>query len=586
MMAKKNIKVDISKRSFLEGTNIIKEHPIFRNLAMLATFISDTSIPGYALAIKNGSIRCNDSIRAQPSQWARVLAHCLLHFSFDHFQEKNDMLCWNTACDCIVEKFLADLKFGDPVYAEGVPADAKDEETLYKLFLEEGIPPECQAFGTGGKGKRDMCFDYADGRYRIRDHIDWPKEFADALNSAVLLAVSDISEKSKKLTLAGRSRNWFISNYPLLAALASSFELIEDPLVCQRMGITTAAISPAAMEVYINPTSRLSAMECRFVLAHEFLHAALRHDVRHGWRDSYLWNVACDFVINSWLTEMGIGEPPAGILLDPQFNGLSAEAVYDQIANQMRLYKKLATLRGTGLGDIIPAPVGSFPHDCVSLDEFFRRAVAEGLSYHQEQERGYLPEGLVEEIKALGQPPIQWDVELARWFDDIFEPLRKIRSYARISRRQSSSPDIPRPSWIPSDKESRVFGVLLDASGSMDRSLLAEALGAIASYSMSRDVYAVRVVFCDAAAYDQGYMKPEDLAGAVSVKGRGGTVLQPGIDVLEKAKDFPEEAPLLIITDGWIEDRLALYGREHAFLIPVKASLPFMPQGKVFRLKE
>lgn len=110
-------------------------------------------------------------------------------------------------------------------------------------------------------------------------------------------------------------------------------------------------------------------------------------------------------------------------------------------------------------------------------------------------------------------------------------------------------------------------------------------MGAIASYSVARDVPAVRVVFCDADAYDQGYMFPEDIAGTVKVKGRGGTVLQPGIDILVNSADFPKDAPILIITDGYCEDRLILYGREHAFLIPESSSLPFFPKGKIFRIK-
>ena len=128
--------------------------------------------------------------------------------------------------------------------------------------------------------------------------------------------------------------------------------------------------------------------------------------------------------------------------------------------------------------------------------------------------------------------------------------MEKVRSYARPSRRQSSTPDIPRPRWIPAagSEEGRTYGVILDTSGSMDRSLLAKALGTIASYSISRDVPFVRVVFCDAATYDQGYMAPEAIAHSVKVKGRGGTILQPGIDLLEKAEDFPKSGPLLIIT--------------------------------------
>jgi predicted metal-dependent peptidase len=130
----------------------------------------------------------------------------------------------------------------------------------------------------------------------------------------------------------------------------------------------------------------------------------------------------------------------------------------------------------------------------------------------------------------------------------------------------------------------RTFGVLLDTSGSMDRTLLATALGAIASYSAARDVPGARVVFCDADAYDQGYMKPDDIAGTVQVRGRGGTVLQPAIDLLDRADDFPKDAPLLIITDGYCEDRLMLYGREHAYLLPEGSSLPFPPKGSVFRI--
>jgi len=131
--------------------------------------------------------------------------------------------------------------------------------------------------------------------------------------------------------------------------------------------------------------------------------------------------------------------------------------------------------------------------------------------------------------------------------------------------------------------DGRTFGVVLDTSGSMARGLLASALGAIASYSAARDVPAARVVFCDAEAHDAGYMKPEDIAGTVKVRGRGGTVLQPGISLLEQADDFPAEAPVLIITDGMC-DKVVLHGREHAYLIPKGATLPFVPKGKVFRM--
>ena len=300
----------------------------------------------------------------------------------------------------------------------------------------------------------------------------------------------------------------------------------------------------------------------------------------------YLGNVACDYVINGWLVEMGLGElPKVGALYDPELKGLSAEAIYDRIVLDMRTYRKLATLRGIGLGDILEknAPDWRSSGEGESLDDFYRRCLSQGLVYHDEQGRGTLPAGLIEEIRALSQPPVPWDVELAQWFDHYCSPLEKVRSYARPSRRQSSTPDIPRPRWIPEagSEEGRTYGVILDTSGSMDRSLLAKALGAIASYSISRDVPLVRVVFCDAATYDQGYLPSEAIAESVKIKGRGGTILQPGIDLLEKAEDFLKNGPLLLITDGYCEP-LRIH-RDHAFLMPKGNNLPFIPRGKVFR---
>jgi predicted metal-dependent peptidase len=340
-------------------------------------------------------------------------------------------------------------------------------------------------------------------------------------------------------------------------------------------------VCPQLKEIYINPICQLTFEEWKFVLAHEFLHAALRHDARCENRDPELWNVACDYVVNGWLVEMGIGTLPEFVLYDGQFSSMSVEAVYDLIYQELRQYRKENT------GDILYGDPGWWDTlDGGVTDDFYRSALQQGLAYHQDKGRGYLPAGLVEEIYAISRPPIRWDVELAKWFDQQFAPLEKHRSYARLSRRQSSTPDIPRPAWRMEEEpvEQRIFGVLLDTSGSMDRGLLAAALGSIASYSQARDVHHVRVVFCDAAAYDQGVMSPEDIAGAVKVRGRGGTVLQPGIDLLDSDPKFPKDAPLLVITDGEC-DRLNLRGREHAYLIPWGNRLPFVPKGPVFRLK-
>lgn len=96
-----------------------------------------------------------------------------------------------------------------------------------------------------------------------------------------------------------------------------------------------------------------------------------------------------------------------------------------------------------------------------------------------------------------------------------------------------------------------------------------------------KEVPYARVVFCDADAYDAGYLAPENIARLVAVKGHVGTILQPGIDLLMNAKDFPQNAPILVITGGYIENSMTIH-REHSFLIPQGHHLPFRAKGKTF----
>ena len=151
------------------------------------------------------------------------------------------------------------------------------------------------------------------------------------------------------------------------------------------------------------------------MLAHELLHVGLRHQDRCQGRDPLLWNVACDFVINGWLVEMQVGDfPRRGALYDPALRGESAEAIYDRAIRDIRRFRKRATLAGMGATDMLDrTPAGWNSLDATSFDAFCRRALLQGLQYHQEHTRGWLPAGLIEAIRALDHPPIPWEVALA-----------------------------------------------------------------------------------------------------------------------------------------------------------------------------
>ena len=337
----------------------------------------------------------------------------------------------------------------------------------------------------------------------------------------------------------------------------------------------------------MNPLASLTE-QWRFVLAHEMLHAALRHGDRVGARDPYLWNVAADYVINGWLSRDGRGRHAGRDAVRPCTGRAVRREVYDLIATDLRRLRKLGhaarpragrrARRAVAVARVRPAPAWTSTSSTGGRCSPGWRTTS-GTGADTCRPAWWRRSGYWTSRRCRGTP--NWPAGST----STSRHRSGERSYARPSRRQASTPHIPRPGWRwPEERASRyTFGVVLDTSGSMDHELLGKALGAIASYATARDVPAARVVFCDAYPYDAGYLPVADIAGRVRVRGRGGTVLQPGIDLLERADDFPATAPILVITDGQCD--VVRVRREHAFLMPAGARLPFTPRGPVFPVR-
>lgn len=621
--AKQKEKLSPAERNLLAGMEKLKKHPLFGGLGgdLIIETKDRLGAKTAAMVSSNGSIYVNKSFYMPPDQWIFAIAHCELHLAFGHFDEDHvpgyEMetrdgvkrkkasfrpFLWNEACDIYITKFLTDIKLGEPLYdIQYAPLSGglRDELQIYDYLVEHHYSESEQLFGTAAPNQCDMiglekplAYDVARG-----EHNHYAAHFAYLMAESVSNAVTEAGgheATTRADSPPAKAGQWFINHYPLLGGLASHFKIIEDYGLCYQNDIQIAAIDVDVHEIYVNPSCRYSKEQWQFVLAHEYLHAGLQHQERRQGRDPYLWNIACDFVINLWLNEMQIGDMPAdGLLYDISLKGMSAESIYDKMLSDMRKYRKMNTFHGNGKGDILgskekrpgemPGRQDRFGKNPYTLDDFCREALQQGLEYHLTHGRGLIPAGLIEEIRALSMPPIPWDVKLAQWFDAHFLPLEKHRTYARPSRRQASTPEIPRPRYTPAEipENSRTFGVVLDTSGSMGIRDIGMALGSIASYAAAKEVPAARVVFCDAAPYDAGYLPVDEIAGRVKIIGRGGTILQPAVTLLNEAKDFPKNGPILIITDGGIENRLIIK-HEHAFLLPKGCRLPFHTKSPVF----
>lgn len=576
----------------------LRAHPLFGDFSneTKCEFVGpNVRANGYCRVSQNGWVYVNLDHPADTETWIYAMAHAWLHLAFGHFVFRGERAAWTRACEIEIARFLGALPLGTPPKelpdpaTYGLPVSASREE-LYRVLCERADLHELPSFGIAGS---EACFWLDDGWQQrfwtlSRQYSSFERAFAAsvqrALERGVEQAHGDLAVPHGLPENVRDAREWFIDYFPLLSGVVSRFRFIYDIDICRRENIAVAAVNVSARELYINPAAGLGWSEVRFVVAHEVLHAALRHDLRRNGRDPYLWNVACDYVINDWLVQMAIGKMPLGVLYDPELTGLSCEGVYDRIATDLRRLRRLGTLRGKGSRDMLD---GERPNwwsrdEGVTLDEFYRTALQEGLRVHLAGKWGTLPGGLIEEIHALAQPPIPWDVALARWIDGVLPSRELRRTYVRASRRQGGVSDIPLPRYVrPHDERTHTFGVVVDTSGSMDRKILGHALGAIASFAVARDVAGVRLVSCDVAAFDHGYLPPETIGDRIELRGRGGTRMQPGIDLLERAPDFPEAGPILVITDG-VCDSFASR-RRCAILLPESRTLGFPTRASIFR---
>tara|TARA_R110001583_G_scaffold18113_7_gene72462 strand:- start:431 stop:1759 length:1329 start_codon:yes stop_codon:yes gene_type:complete len=113
-----------------------------------------------------------------------------------------------------------------------------------------------------------------------------------------------------------------------MATMLLKLTLIEDNERCQTMATD-------GINIYWNDefVKSITDDEIQSVLVHEASHVIWEHPLRKGKRIHELWNIATDYVINSWIAyDLGMVLPEGG-LLDRQYHRQSAEQVYRTLSN-------------------------------------------------------------------------------------------------------------------------------------------------------------------------------------------------------------------------------------------------------------
>jgi predicted metal-dependent peptidase len=395
----------------------------------------------------------------------------------------------------------------------------------------------------------------------------------------------DLEALQTKLSAA---RTRLILEKPFLGALVMHLELkAVDPSVCRSTGTD-------ARYFYYNPSfiRHLSLAQTQFMLAHEAMHCALAHFARRQHREIRRWDVACDHAVNLILWEEGL-KPPPGVLMNPEYHGLTAEEIYPLIppdpneetidshlydresgsGSQKRPDRSSAADRGeaeeeagAGPGQAAgeePPPQsrqGASPGQAArQQNQAGSEPEIEGLSETEKEElarqwqqrlaaaaqqaamAGKLSRSLMRMVDDLLQPQLPWRMLLARYLKTA---ARDDYSFQRPSRREGEA-------ILPSLASSMIdVVVVLDTSGSIDDEELREFLSEV---DVIKGQIRARVLLhaCDDKLCENGpwvYEVWEPLELPRNLTGGGGTDFRPVFQWLEQNQLRPDV--LVYFTDA------------------------------------
>ena len=302
--------------------------------------------------------------------------------------------------------------------------------------------------------------------------------------------------------------------------------------------------------------SSLNDNELLFVVMHESMHVVLMHMWRRNGRDSAVFNIANDAIINAILVSEGFEMPtnpdgsPRGVLIDWVTTDMDSEEVYYRLMKDAKERKKwMGEGKGGGKqngetggggwdkkGDLADSPDPAAEADA-------RAAVLAAAKMAKACGTGG---ALVDRIiGADNESSVSWVERLRTLMTTI---ARNDYSYRRWSRRMYSSASLV----VPTLYSEAMGGVLIavDTSGSVGQEELNQIAAEIQAIAEDCAPAWIEVIYCDTDVKEQAtqrFAQGEQIA--LKAMGGGGTEFAPvftyAIDLIERE----DVAAVVYLTD-------------------------------------
>ena len=361
------------------------------------------------------------------------------------------------------------------------------------------------------------------------------------------------SAVEEKLTTARIS---LLLKKPFFGNMATRLKLKETP------GLPTAATDGRHLYYNADFIDALDVKQVEFLICHEVLHVAFEHMLRRGDRDPQGWNVAADYAINTIIINEGIGKEPTGDmapLYDPQYDGLSAEQIYDKLSDLQKQQKTLDVHLDLDKGEATIEDKDGKKH---------KIKIGQGMSKsEQDQLKDEIKASLIQSAKATSNGACNIPSGLERLITDITAPKMDWRQMLRatIKSQIKNNYTWTRPSrkmystnavlpGLDVDNELDVC-VAIDTSGSIDNKMLNDFLSEINGIKDEFDDYKIRVWCFDTEVHADETFETWDGKEIQDYQpgGYGGTDISVNWKYMQDEGFRPQS--LVVFTDGETWDR-------------------------------
>lgn len=356
----------------------------------------------------------------------------------------------------------------------------------------------------------------------------------------------------------------------------------------------------------LNPQQfcQLHTTDQELLLAHEALHVLWQHPLRYShYPHSGLVKVATDVAVNQYLPTAPIGTVTLSQLRRLLRKRIPAKrdsqeylTMLEQITVEEQERLKKGGIRLNGHGQDHQPAVGSDSHQGWRQNNVNSQQVNQQLciahlrhliqhAWYQtpKRDRGLLPGEIVQQLSgARTTVKFNWQSILRQQVGKIVRGREN--SYARFNRRQPLRMDLSgQVSHLTADL--RIF---VDNSGSMTDAEISQALMTISNLVRYKRAVVTAYAF-DAKVYGPGQSLRSDHQIKWQRQGGGGTSFQAIFDYLRDHHIPRTGTIIVIITDGWGEQRLQMHHYHNIDWLLTTASRQLSviaPHGHVFQLKK